>query len=101
MPVLNTDYNDAFQLLIAANTDIQGYKRAIESAVARLETTVDDLTNINTKYASIFTMIDTALASDPTNEQWLALKHQADGIKNARNAVRTKLTAINTAIANA
>lgn len=93
-----TDYNDVFQQLIAANTDIQSVKRGLKTALDRLAASEADLTSINTKYADVFGHITAALAADPTNQQWLALKFQAQGIKAARDAVLTELQAINTAI---
>lgn len=93
------DYNDVFQQLIAANTDIQSIKRGLLTALDRLSASEADLIAINTKYAGVFNQITTALAADPTNEQWLALKWQAQGIKAARDATLAELQAINAAIA--
>lgn len=93
-----TDYNDVFQQLIAANADIQSIKRGLKTALDRLAASEADLTAINSKYADVFAQITTVLTGDPTNEQWLALKHQALGIKAARDVVLTELQAINTAI---
>lgn len=94
-----TDYNDVFQQLIAANSDIQATKRGLKTALDRLSASETDLAEINTRYAAVFAQITTTLAADPTNAQWLALKHQAQGIKAARDDVLTELQAINAAIA--
>lgn len=93
-----TDYNDVFAHLISANTDIQSLKRGLKTALDRLSNTEADLASIDTKYAGVFGQITTVLAGDPTNQQWLALKFQAQGIKAARDAVLAELQAINTAI---
>lgn len=95
----STDYNDVFQQLTAANTDIQSIKRGLKTALDRLTAAEASLTEINTKYADVFTEIQTALAADPTSEQWKALKWQAQGIKAARDNTLTELQAINAAIA--
>lgn len=95
----NTDYNDVFQELTSANADIQSIKRGLKSALDRLVASEADLTNINSKYSGVFGQITTALAADPTSEQWLALKWQAQGIKAARDSTLAELRAINAAIA--
>lgn len=101
MMAFDTDYNDVFQELISANTDIQAIKRGLKSALERLTASEAELAAINTKYAAVFVEITEVLAGDPTNEQWLALKNQAQGIKGARDAALSELQAINAAIAAA